>query len=107
MRSGQSRDQPRSAAGHGVVHGGVYCSIVETVASWGALLSVDGAGHVVGVNNNTDFLRGVRADTLLAEASPVFRGRSQQLWRVVITDAAGRECAAGQVRLHNVYNDAA
>jgi 1,4-dihydroxy-2-naphthoyl-CoA hydrolase len=91
----------------GVVHGGVYCSIVETVASWGALLSLDGAGHVVGVNNNTDFLRGVRDDTLLAEASPVFRGRSQQLWRVVITDAGGRECAVGQVRRHNVFNDVA
>jgi 1,4-dihydroxy-2-naphthoyl-CoA hydrolase len=91
----------------GLVHGGAYCSIVETVASWGGLLSLDGTGHVVGVNNNTDFLRGVRDDTLLAEASPVFRGRSQQLWRVVITDAGGRECAVGQVRLHNVFNEAA
>ena len=41
-------------------------------------------------------------DTLFAEALPVFRSRSQQLWRVVITDADGRECAIGQVRLHNV-----
>ncbi|WP_235677966.1 PaaI family thioesterase [Mycolicibacterium sarraceniae] len=89
----------------GVVHGGVYCSIVETVASWGGLLSLDGAGHVVGVNNNTDFLRGVRDDNLLAEGTPVFRGRSQQLWRVVVTTADGRECAVGQVRLHNVYNE--
>ncbi|MCW2653182.1 MAG: 1,4-dihydroxy-2-naphthoyl-CoA hydrolase [Mycobacterium sp.] len=46
----------RQAAG--VVHGGVYCSIVESVASWGGLLSLHGAGHVVGVNNNTDFLEG-------------------------------------------------
>lgn len=89
----------------GVVHGGVYCSIVETVASWGGLLSLDGAGHVVGVNNNTDFLRGVRDDNLFAEGTPVFRGRSQQLWRVIVTTAGGRECAVGQVRLHNVYNE--
>lgn len=89
----------------GVVHGGVYCSIVETVASWGGLLSLDGAGHVVGVNNNTDFLRGVRDDDLLAEGTSVFRGRSQQLWRVIITTVDGCECAVGQVRLHNVYND--
>jgi 1,4-dihydroxy-2-naphthoyl-CoA hydrolase len=88
----------------GIVHGGVYCSIVETVASWGGLLSLAGAGHVVGVHNSTDFLRSVRDDTLLAEALPVFRGRSQQLWRVVITDSGGRECAIGQVRLHNVYD---
>jgi|SRR5271169_616844 len=91
----------------GVVHGGVYCSIVESVASWGGSLSLDGTGHVVGVNNNTDFLRAVRDDTLLAEATPVFRGRSQQLWRVVITNSDGRECAIGQVRLHNVFYEAA
>ena len=90
----------------GIVHGGVYCSIAETVASWGGLLSLAGAGHVVGVHNSTDFLRSVRDDTLLAEALPVFRGKSQQLWRVVITDIEGRECAIGQVRLHNVLYDA-
>ncbi|MCW2626651.1 MAG: thioesterase [Mycobacterium sp.] len=96
---------PRQAGG--IVHGGVYCSIVETVASWGGLLSLGGHGHVVGVNNNTDFLRSARDDTLLAEGSPVFRGRTKQLWRVVITDAGGRECAVGQVRLRNVPNEAA
>lgn len=91
----------------GVVHGGVYCSIVETVASWGGLLSLDGAGHVIGVNNNTDFLRGARDDALIACGAPVFRGRTQQLWRVVITDSDGRECAVGQVRLQNVFNSGA
>lgn len=91
----------------GVVHGGGYCSIVETVASWSGLLSPDGGGHVVGVNNNTDFLRAIGDGTLHAEATPVFRGRRQQLWRVVITDTGGRECAVRQVRLRNVFHDAA
>jgi 1,4-dihydroxy-2-naphthoyl-CoA hydrolase len=56
----------------------------------------------VRVNNNTDFLRATRAGILTAEATPVFRGRQQQLWRVVITDGDDRQCAQGQVRLQNV-----
>jgi 1,4-dihydroxy-2-naphthoyl-CoA hydrolase len=86
----------------GVTHGGVYCSMVESVASAGATASLKGKGYAVGVNNNTDFLRATREGILTAEATPVFRGRQQQLWRVVIRDSDGRECAQGQVRLQNV-----
>src|SRR4029077_12006622 len=45
----------------GIVHGGVYCSIVEGLASISAhvCLSQNGGGRVVGVNNNTDFLRAI------------------------------------------------
>jgi 1,4-dihydroxy-2-naphthoyl-CoA hydrolase len=86
----------------GVTHGGVYCSMVESVASAGATASLKGKGYAGGVNNNTDFLRATREGILTAEATPVFRGRQQQLWRVVIRDSDGRECAQGQVRLQNV-----
>jgi uncharacterized protein (TIGR00369 family) len=86
----------------GVVHGGVYCSMVESVASVAATMSLKGKGYAVGVNNNTDFLRTTRDGILTAEVTAVFRGRQQQLWRVVITDSDGRECAQGHVRLQNV-----
>ena len=95
---------PQLRQAGGIVHGGVYCSIIESVASWGGTLLLDGEGHAVGVNNSTDFLRSVRDGVLVADAKPVFRGRSQQLWRVVITDARGHECAIGHVRLQNVLN---
>jgi 1,4-dihydroxy-2-naphthoyl-CoA hydrolase len=88
----------------GVIHGGVYCSMVESVASVGATIALKGKGYAVGVNNNTDFLRATRDGTLTAEGTPVFSGRQQQLWRVVITDGDGRECAQGQVRLQNVMS---
>ena len=95
---------PQLRQAGGIVHGGVYCSIIESVASWGGTLLLDGEGHAVGVKNSTDFLRSVRDGVLVADAKPVFRGRSQQLWRVVITDARGHECAIGHVRLQNVLN---
>ena len=45
-------------------------------------------GRVVGVANQTDFYRGVTDGELTATATPVHRGRTQQVWQVVIQDAA-------------------
>ncbi|KHO20659.1 PaaI family thioesterase [Mycolicibacterium setense] len=88
----------------GIVHGGVYCSIVESLASvsghiW---LSENGGGTVVGVNNNTDFLRAIGSGTVTAVSEPIHRGRRQQLWLITITDDNGKLVARGQVRLQNV-----
>ena len=89
---------------YGIVHGGVYCSIVETLASVsGAVwLSANGGGNVVGVNNNTDFLRAIGSGTVTAVSTPIHRGRRQQLWLITITDADDRLVARGQVRLQNL-----
>jgi 1,4-dihydroxy-2-naphthoyl-CoA hydrolase len=87
---------------YGIVHGGVYCAAVETAASIGASLWFGERGQVVGVSNQTDFLRAVREGTLTATASPIHRGRSQQLWMVEIVDEQSRLVARGQVRLQNL-----
>jgi 1,4-dihydroxy-2-naphthoyl-CoA hydrolase len=86
----------------GLVHGGVYCSAVESTASVGAALWFGERGQVVGVHNATDFYRAVREGELTAEATPVHRGRSQQVWQVHVTDADGRTVARGQVRPQNL-----
>src|SRR5690349_13439134 len=47
----------------GLVHGGVWCSVVETVASVGAFhLAAErfGSATCVGVANQTDFVRSMR-----------------------------------------------
>ena len=64
-------------------------------------------GHVVGVANHTDFIRATRSGTLHGVATPIHRGRTQQLWLVEITDAdrASRPralIARGEVRLANI-----
>ncbi|MEV1145164.1 PaaI family thioesterase [Micromonospora sp. NPDC049799] len=86
----------------GIQHGGVYCSVVETAASVGGSLWLGDRGQVVGVSNQTDFLRAVREGELTAVGTPVHRGRSQQLWQVEITDDTDRLVARGQVRLQNL-----
>ncbi len=87
----------------GIVNGGVYCTVIETLASVAGGVWLGERGNVVGVNNNTDFLRAVREGKLRGVATPIHRGRSQQLWVVVITDEQDRTVARGQVRLQNMY----
>ena len=88
----------------GIVHGGVYCSMIESMASVAAYtwINANGGGSVVGVHNNTDFLRAIGSGTVYGTATPVHRGRRQQLWLVTITDAQDRALARGQVRLQNL-----
>jgi 1,4-dihydroxy-2-naphthoyl-CoA hydrolase len=91
---------------YGILHGGVLCSIAETLASFGGAIWYGDRGHVVGVSNSTDFLRATRTGTVHAVATPIHRGRSSQLWLVECTDDEGRAVARGQVRLANL-DDAA
>jgi 1,4-dihydroxy-2-naphthoyl-CoA hydrolase len=85
---------------YGILHGGVLCSVVETVGS------VSGAawygGPVVGTSNHTNFLRATREGRLTARSTPIHRGKTQQLWDVDITDTGGRLVAKGQLRLTNL-----
>ncbi|WP_310962173.1 PaaI family thioesterase [Nocardioides terrisoli] len=88
---------------YGILHGGVHCSVVETLASVGAATWLGDRGKVVGVNNNTDFFRAVSEGDLRSTATPLHRGRSQQLWLVETLDDQDRVVARGQVRLQNLY----
>ena len=60
----------------------------------------------VGLSNSTDFLRSHREGRLDATATPIHRGRSQQLWLVEITRASdGKTVARGQLRTYNLASD--
>jgi 1,4-dihydroxy-2-naphthoyl-CoA hydrolase len=94
-------------AGHhtpwGIVHGGVYSTAIESAASIGASAAVIDRGEVaVGLTNTTHFLRSISSGRVEVEAVALHQGRTQQLWRVDMTDEAGRLVAHGEVRLQNV-----
>jgi uncharacterized protein (TIGR00369 family) len=91
---------------YGILHGGVLCSLVETLGSVGAALWYGDRGQVVGVSNHTDFLRASRSGVLQAVATPIHRGRSSQLWLVEVNDEQSRLIARGQLRVTNI-DDAA
>jgi len=91
---------------YGIVHGGVWASIVESVGSHGAALAareITGQMAVVGTSNTTDFLRPLRSGRVRAVGTPIFTGRTQQLWLVEIEGVAdGKLVARGQLRLQNL-----
>lgn len=94
---------------YGLVHGGTYCTLVETAASLGAALSAmeRGMAGAVGVSNATDFYRSHRTGKIRATATPIHRGRTQQVWQVDVTrDEDEALLARGQVRLQNLADPA-
>lgn len=85
---------------YGIVHGGVYAGIIETVCSTGAALAAARNGQVVvGVDNHSSFLRATRAGKLTVSATPLTRGRRTQVWDGRVVDDAGTLVATGRVRL--------
>jgi 1,4-dihydroxy-2-naphthoyl-CoA hydrolase len=87
----------------GIVHGGVYTAAIESAATIGAAYAVRDQGQVaVGITNTTHFLRSVTAGRVSVVAAALNQGRTQQLWKVDITDGAGRLIAHGEVRLQNL-----
>jgi 1,4-dihydroxy-2-naphthoyl-CoA hydrolase len=95
---------PQLQQPYGILHGGVLCTVVESVGSIsGAVWS---GGGVVGTSNHTNFIKAARSGTLTARSTPIQRGRTQQLWNVDITDESGRLIATGQLRLANITDTA-
>jgi 1,4-dihydroxy-2-naphthoyl-CoA hydrolase len=92
---------PEHLQGYGIVHGGVHCGLIESLASVGAALyALPRHQSVVGLENNTSFIRAVRAGTKLhAFSTPVTRGRKTQVWEGKVLDGDDRVVAMGRVRL--------
>jgi 1,4-dihydroxy-2-naphthoyl-CoA hydrolase len=85
------RDELKQVAG--LVHGGVYASIAESLASIGTALAVMPDGkQATGLSNQTSFLRPITSGTIHAEARRKHRGRSTWVWEVEITDDQGKLC---------------
>jgi uncharacterized protein (TIGR00369 family) len=90
----------RHRQAYGIVHGGVYSGLIETVSSVAAALwALRYQQSVVGLDNHTSFLNAVREGKLTASARPLMRGRRTQVWEAAVTDSSGRLVAQGKVRL--------
>ncbi|GAB20028.1 putative thioesterase [Gordonia effusa NBRC 100432] len=96
---------PKHHQPYGIVHGGVYCAIAESVASISGVVWLLDTGlgtKAVGVNNSTDFLKSVPSGVITARSTPIHRGKRQQLWQVDMTDDSGQLLATSRVRLQNL-----
>lgn len=99
---GRFEVRPELLQPYGLLHGGVLCSVVETLGSVAGAVWFGDRGNVVGTSNHTNFLRAVRAGVLTGTATPIHRGRTQQLWTVDIRDEQDRLVAKGELRVANL-----
>ena len=84
----------------GLVHGGVYASIAESMASMATGLAVLPGGSVaMGLANSTSFLRPITAGTVHASATRLHRGRTTWVWDVHFSDDAGHLCAVTRMTI--------
>ena len=77
----------------GLVHGGVYAAIAESLTSTATARAVARRGRVaVGLSNQTSFLRPITEGTIHAVGRAKHRGRTTWVWEVEMSDDAGRLC---------------
>ena len=98
------RDELKQPAG--LVHGGVFASIAESMTSIGTWRAVQADGRIAqGLSNQTSFLRPIVDGTVHAVARRRHRGRTTWVWEVEISDDEQRLCAL--VRMTIAVRDAA
>ena len=100
LRTARLRVVPGVCQPMGIVHGGIYASIAETLASMGTANAVRRDGKIcMGMSNNTSFLRPVSAGTIHAEAKALHRGRTTWVWDIEMRDDAGKLCSTSRVTM--------
>jgi uncharacterized protein (TIGR00369 family) len=85
---------------YGLVHGGVYAAMAESLASQATALAVLADGNIaVGLSNHTSFMRPVLSGYVNASARRVHAGSTTWVWEVELTDDDGRLCALSRVTM--------
>ncbi len=78
----------------GLVHGGVFASIAESLSSAATVVGVIPDGNSAqGLSNQTSFLRPILSGTIHAVARRRHKGRTTWVWEVEISDDEDRLCA--------------
>lgn len=85
---------------YGIVHGGIYSLVAESICSLATDLAVRDEGlAAMGMANSATFLRPISEGTIHARAERRHRGRTTWVWDVEVTDDAGRLCAMARVTI--------
>ena len=78
----------------GIVHGGTFAALAETLCSLATYKAVNDDGMLaLGQSNQASFMRPISRGSVHAEARPRHRGRTTWIWDTEITDDDGRLCA--------------
>jgi uncharacterized protein (TIGR00369 family) len=84
----------------GLLHGGVYASMAESMASLATAVAVSGQGEMaMGLSNSTSFMRPITEGVVHAHATRIHRGRTTWVWDVRFSDDADRTCAVTRMTI--------
>ena len=85
---------------YGILHGGVYSTLVESLCSYATASAVAADGMIaMGQSIEVSFLRPVTSGHAEARAVARHRGRSTWVWQVEIVDDEGRICALSKMTM--------
>jgi 1,4-dihydroxy-2-naphthoyl-CoA hydrolase len=100
LATGRAAVGPNLMQPFGLVHGGVYAALAESLASVATYMAVKDEGNIaVGQSNNTTFMRPITAGHVNGTARSRHRGRTTWVWDVDMTDDDGRLCAMSRVTI--------
>jgi uncharacterized protein (TIGR00369 family) len=84
----------------GLVHGGAYMALAESMASLATFRSVAADGNIaVGQANDNHFFRPVTEGHVNAFGTPIHQGRTSWVWDIRFTDDEDRLCAMSRVTI--------
>jgi len=74
----------------GRLHGGTIMALADTVGATATIVNLPPGAGTTTLESKTNFFAGVSEGIVRAEATPLHRGRTTQVWQTRVTDASGR-----------------
>lgn len=88
----------------GLLHGGAYVVLGESLGSMAANLHAGPGRLAVGVDINATHTRSATSGVVTGVCTPLHLGRSMTVHEIIVTDDQGRRCST--IRITNMIKDA-
>jgi uncharacterized protein (TIGR00369 family) len=86
--------RPDLCTSGGVCHGGAYMAFADTIGAVGTVMNLPAGARTTTIESKTNFLGAAPVNTrITAEATPLHRGKTTQVWQTMIRNEAGKLCA--------------
>lgn len=84
----------------GVVNGGAFCALAETVGSMAANLCIDRSKFVaLGLDINANHIKSASKGWVYGKAIPLHLGKTTQVWEIKITDEDEKLCCISRLTM--------
>jgi len=78
----------------GVLHGGAFMAFADTIGAVGTVMNLPPGARTTTLESKTNFFRSAPVNTrVIAQSTPLHRGRTTMVWQTMISNEAGKLCA--------------